>query len=85
MCRGVAIGTRRTRRRGSSEYGAPRMADTYLSRIIDAHRRADADDTRSESELFALAQLESPTRGFRDALGGPGVSVIAEVKRRSPS
>lgn len=45
---------------------------TVLDRIIDAHRRAIAD---------RLPEL----RDFRGALAGPGLSVIAEIKRRSPS
>ena len=53
------------------------------------------DDTREEvarrRERVPLAQLESALAGrpecrpFQEALSGPGVSVIAEHKRRSPS
>lgn len=59
---------------------------TYLDQIVDAHRRAAALDQRPLNELLenAKANTESP-RGFRRALGSPGLSVIAEIKRRSPS
>jgi indole-3-glycerol phosphate synthase len=42
-----------------------------LDRIVAAHRAADA--------------ARSVPRGFRAALATPGLSVIAEIKRRSPS
>ena len=42
-----------------------------LERIVAAHRAADA--------------ARSVPRGFRAALTGPGLAVIAEIKRRSPS
>jgi indole-3-glycerol phosphate synthase len=65
---------------------------TYLDRILDAHRRAARDDTRSLDALMREARDVPPTRGFRAALaaraspaGGDLVAVIAEVKRRSPS
>jgi indole-3-glycerol phosphate synthase len=61
------------------------MVETYLSKIVDDHRRAELDDTRDVSELLRQAAAQPPPRGFRSALAGPGVSVIAEVKRRSPS
>jgi indole-3-glycerol phosphate synthase len=61
------------------------MVETYLSRIIDDHRRAELADTRDVYQLMQQAAQEPPTRGFRQALAGPGLSVIAEVKRRSPS
>jgi indole-3-glycerol phosphate synthase len=44
-----------------------------------AQVRADADRWRSAAGVVA------ETRPFRDALAAPGLSVIAEVKRRSPS
>jgi indole-3-glycerol phosphate synthase len=59
---------------------------TYLDRIVDAHRAEAANDPRNLAELAAAAQAHpSPTRGFRRALQAPGLSVIAEIKRRSPS
>ena len=42
-----------------------------LDRIIEAHRAADAE--------------RPAPRGFRAALTAPGLSIIAEIKRRSPS
>jgi indole-3-glycerol phosphate synthase len=59
---------------------------TYLDRIVEAHRQAAAQDQRNLSELSdqASAVLGS-SRGFRAALKEPGLSVIAEIKRRSPS
>ncbi len=42
-----------------------------LERIMAAHRAASA--------------ARPAPRGFRAALGGPGLAVIAEIKRRSPS
>jgi indole-3-glycerol phosphate synthase len=58
---------------------------SYLDRILDAHRRAAAADTRSLDELVARARACPPTRRFAAALGTRPFSVIAEVKRRSPS
>jgi indole-3-glycerol phosphate synthase len=60
----------------------------YLDRILDAHRRAAAADTRSLDELTARAAAEPACRGFGAALARAGrahVAVIAEIKRRSPS
>jgi indole-3-glycerol phosphate synthase len=59
---------------------------TYLDRIVDAHRVAAASDQRSADTLrvAALAMVD-PTRGFAAALRQPALSVIAEIKRRSPS
>jgi len=59
---------------------------TYLDRILAAHRaRAEADD-RSLAPLVAEARAQSLPRGFAAALrASEGMSVIAEVKRRSPS
>ena len=58
---------------------------TYLDRIIDEHRRVAASDLRSVAELRARAADTAPARGFNAALRAPGLQVIAEVKRRSPS
>jgi indole-3-glycerol phosphate synthase len=57
-----------------------------LETIVTAHRAAAARDTRPLDDLLARARAAAPPRPFRDALArGEGVSVIAEVKRRSPS
>jgi indole-3-glycerol phosphate synthase len=59
---------------------------TYLDRILEWHRRQAEMDGRELAELVAAAQACPPARGFAAALrAGDGVSVIAEVKRRSPS
>jgi indole-3-glycerol phosphate synthase len=62
------------------------VVPTYLDKILAAHRRAAGQDGRDLSQLLAEAESRPPTRGFNGALrAGPGVAVIAEVKRRSPS
>jgi indole-3-glycerol phosphate synthase len=58
---------------------------TYLDRIVTAHRRAAATDDRSVDELTAAALRRPAPRPFAAALTAPGLAVIAEVKRRSPS
>ncbi len=60
---------------------------TYLDRILAAHRDAAAADARPLEALRAAALAGPPVRGFAAALrsAGPGVAVIAEIKRRSPS
>jgi indole-3-glycerol phosphate synthase len=62
----------------------PRVA-TYLDRIVAAHREAARADTRLLDSLIGEARALPPTRGFAAALGAAGLSVIAEVKRRSPA
>lgn len=59
---------------------------TYLDSILARHRAAAADDRRSLDALLAQCEHLPPTRGFRHALArSSGLSVIAEIKRRSPS
>jgi indole-3-glycerol phosphate synthase len=59
---------------------------TYLDHILDWHRQRAAADGRSVEDLIEAASRADPTRGFRRALlEAPGLAVIAEVKRRSPS
>lgn len=59
---------------------------TYLDRILAAHRAAASADDRDLDGLVDAARAAPPTRGFIRALTAePGVSVIAEVKRASPS
>ena len=61
---------------------------TYLDRIIDRHRSRAADDRRNRDDLIARCLTMSPTRGFRSRLMSDsidGLSVITEIKRRSPS
>ncbi|MGH9226861.1 MAG: indole-3-glycerol phosphate synthase TrpC [Acidimicrobiales bacterium] len=56
-----------------------------LEEIVAAHRRAAAEDGRDLDGLLAEAAATPRPRDFRAALVAPGLSVIAEVKRRSPS
>ncbi len=59
---------------------------TYLDRILAAHRAAAGADGRDLDALVAAASSATPARRFAAALvARPGVSVIAEVKRASPS
>lgn len=59
---------------------------TYLDHILVAHReRAAADDRPFEKLLDKARSIDVP-RAFADALTSqPGLAVIAEIKRRSPS
>jgi indole-3-glycerol phosphate synthase len=56
-----------------------------LAEIVAAHRREAEADERDLHRLIIRAQSLPPPRDFRAALAAPGLSVIAEVKRRSPS
>jgi indole-3-glycerol phosphate synthase len=60
--------------------------ETVLDRIL-AETRAHVERCKREQPLDALKadRRARPTRGFRQALSGLGVAVIAEFKRRSPS
>ena len=59
---------------------------TYLDRILVAHRAAAHGELRSLASLVGLAAAMPPARGFRAAIvASPGLAVIAEIKRRSPS
>ncbi|MDQ4096414.1 MAG: indole-3-glycerol phosphate synthase TrpC, partial [Actinomycetota bacterium] len=58
---------------------------TILDEIVAAHRRAASEDGRDLDQLLARATEALPPRDFRAALTAAGLSVIAEVKRRSPS
>jgi len=59
--------------------------NSVLERIVAAHRAAAARDTRTLDELERAALAGRPVRPFRAALAAPGMGLIAEVKRRSPS
>jgi len=62
-------------------------AGTILDEIITARRR-DVDEARSRVPLEALAREVEARHEFRDfvgALSGPGIRVIAELKKASPS
>ncbi|MEY2476057.1 MAG: indole-3-glycerol phosphate synthase [Actinomycetota bacterium] len=58
---------------------------TYLDEIIASHRAAARADTRPVEGLIEAAKAAEPVRPFRAALRADGLSVIAEIKRRSPS
>jgi indole-3-glycerol phosphate synthase len=59
---------------------------TVLDRIVAAHRTADAADPRPADDLLAqAAAIAAVPRQLAAALAGDGLSVIAEIKRRSPS
>ena len=58
---------------------------TYLDGILEAHRRTAADDDRSLDALVDEAKASPSGFSFKEALQREGLSVIAEVKRRSPS
>ena len=61
------------------------MTATYLDKILAAHREAASADTRDLTALHQSCLQMEPARDFAGALTAPGLSVIAEVKRRSPS
>ncbi|HET6793284.1 MAG TPA: indole-3-glycerol phosphate synthase TrpC [Acidimicrobiales bacterium] len=58
---------------------------TYLDAVLDAHRRRAAADRRDPAAVASEARSAGGARPFAAALRGGGLSVIAEVKRRSPS
>ena len=58
---------------------------TYLEEILASHRARAAGDRRELAELVEQAKQTPPPRDFAAALGGDGLSCIAEIKRRSPS
>ena len=60
---------------------------SVLERIVEVTRR-DLDRRRTEipqAELERALARRGPDRPFAEALSSPGVSLIAEYKRRSPS
>lgn len=61
------------------------MSPTRLDQIIATHRAMAASDERFVGEMLEIAQETPAPRSFRSALEMPGVSIIAEIKRRSPS
>ncbi len=56
-----------------------------LDQIIASVRAGLPDLQSRATELEASARAAGGLRSFEDALSGPGLGVIAEVKRRSPS
>jgi indole-3-glycerol phosphate synthase len=60
---------------------------TILDKIV-AHKHREVEVSRSAralNEILALAAQAPPPRAFAKEIGAPGVSLIAEVKRSSPS
>ena len=59
---------------------------TYLDAILEDHRAQAAADRRPLEPAIEAARAMPPVRGFTGALAGAKtLSVIAEIKRRSPS
>ncbi len=59
---------------------------TYLDNILEYHRKRAQDDVRPIEKLRRTAEVMKSTKDFNSALSRPGLlSLIAEVKRRSPS
>jgi indole-3-glycerol phosphate synthase len=58
---------------------------TYLDEILVAHRHAAEQDERDLTDLERAARSMPAPRSLIQALRAPGLSVIAEIKRRSPS
>lgn len=58
---------------------------TYLEEILASHRARAAADGRVLGDLVQRAEDTPAPRDFAAALGGEGLSCIAEIKRRSPS
>lgn len=57
----------------------------YLAKILEAKRAAVQQMRASDDEWAARLRGARPPRGFAAALKQPGMSLIAEVKPRSPS
>src|SRR6185369_6981903 len=58
---------------------------TYLDDILARHRAEAASDDRALDSMVDRARACERARGFAQALRRAGLSVISEVKRRSPS
>ncbi len=59
---------------------------TYLDDILAFHRQRCSADSRSFSKLLEKAEQIDDSRDFANAISSTsGLSVIAEIKRRSPS
>jgi indole-3-glycerol phosphate synthase len=61
--------------------------DSFLARAVAGARLAAERRARRlpPDAVRAAAAAAPPARGLRAALAGPGMAVVAEVKRRSPS
>jgi indole-3-glycerol phosphate synthase len=59
---------------------------TYLDEIIEWHRNGVKPLELNENEILRLASKSSGARKFSDAIkSDPNVSIIAEIKKKSPS
>jgi indole-3-glycerol phosphate synthase len=58
---------------------------TYLDRILTAHRARAEEDNRAVEGLVEAARRAPAPRPFRQAVAQDGLTVVAELKRRSPS
>ena len=58
---------------------------SYLADIVATHRARAAADHRTVGELEERAAATPMPRDFAGALRADGLSVVAEIKRRSPS
>lgn len=63
------------------------VRDVLAEQLADARRRAAAasSDPAQRAALIERARAMPPAPSFQEALARPGVSVIAEIKRGSPS
>ncbi len=57
---------------------------SFLSVILD-HKRAEVRRCKQTHAIEAMRPLDLPVRDFESALRKRGVSIIAEIKRKSPS
>ena len=64
----------------SATYDSP-----MLDKILDATRERVADLRVRRAAVMAKAEAAEPPPLFEEALARPGLAVIAEIKRRSPS
>jgi indole-3-glycerol phosphate synthase len=56
-----------------------------LTKILDSAARRALDAQQRLDQLVEAAGAVPPARSLIDALSAPGLSVVAEIKRRSPS
>lgn len=62
------------------------VTGTYLDRIVPAVRRRLGERRQKTPLAKLLTEISSePAASFREAVASPGISLIAEVKRASPS